>query len=76
MIDICLKEFAVQNLDLYYDTDSQWPVVYGQDSNLTNCREKESVLQVEICPGQALIGPCYYITALSLVQSFIVMFMP
>ena len=37
----------MQNLDLYYDTDSQWPVVYGDESNLTNCREKESVLQVE-----------------------------
>ena len=37
----------MQNLDLYYDTDSQWPVVYGEESNLTNCREKESVLQVE-----------------------------
>ena len=47
MVDICVQEFAVQNLDLYYDTESQWPIVYGAESNLTNCREKESVLQVE-----------------------------
>ena len=41
------EEYAVQNLDLYYDTDTQWPKVYGDESNLTSCREKESVLQVE-----------------------------
>jgi len=41
------ERFAVQNLDLYYDTLTQWPLVYGDQSNLTSCREKESVLQVE-----------------------------
>ena len=40
------QEYAVQNFDLYYDTDTQWPRVYGDQSNLTSCREKESVLQV------------------------------
>ena len=40
------ERFAVQNLDLYYDTLTQWPLVYGDQSNLTSCREKESVLQV------------------------------
>ena len=39
-------DYEVQNLDLYYDTESQWPLVYGDKSNLTTCREKESVLQV------------------------------
>ena len=42
-----LQDYSVQNFDLYYDTSSQWPLVYGDDSNLTSCREKESVLQVE-----------------------------
>ena len=42
------ERFAVQNLDLYYDTLTQWPLVYGDKSNLTSCREKESVLQVKL----------------------------
>ena len=42
-----LKDYATQNFDLYYDTKTQWPLVYGDESNLTSCREKESVLQVE-----------------------------
>jgi hypothetical protein len=42
-----LQEYAVQNLDLYYDTESQWPLVYSSSSNLTSCRDKESVLQVQ-----------------------------
>lgn len=41
-----LQEYATQNLDLYYDTHTQWDRVYGDDVNLTSCREKESVLQV------------------------------
>jgi hypothetical protein len=32
-----LQEYAVQNLDLYYDTESQWPLVYSSSSNLTSC---------------------------------------
>ena len=43
---INLQEYATQNFDLYYDTKTQWPLVYGDDSNLTSCRDKESVLQV------------------------------
>ena len=41
-----IQAFATENLDLYYDTGTQWPRVYGDNSNLTSCREKESVLQV------------------------------
>jgi hypothetical protein len=32
-----LQEYTVQNLDLYYDTESQWPFVYSSSSNLTSC---------------------------------------
>lgn len=42
------QEYITQNFDLYYDTQTQWPRVYGDDSNLTSCREKESVLQVNV----------------------------
>ena len=35
------------NLDLYYDTQSQWPRVYGNRADLTSCRQKESVLKVK-----------------------------
>ena len=41
-----IQAFATENLDLYYDTVTQWPRVYGDNSNLTSCKEKESVLQV------------------------------
>ena len=44
---ILIQDYVTQNFDLYYDTKTQWPRVYGDDSNLTSCREKESVLQVE-----------------------------
>ena len=38
--------YGVLNLDLYYDTVSQWARVYGNRADLTNCRQKESVLKV------------------------------
>lgn len=41
------ETYATENLDLYYDIETQWPRVYGDNSNLTSCKEKESVLQVE-----------------------------
>jgi hypothetical protein len=41
------ERFGVQNIDLYYDTPTQWARVYGKESNLQSCEEKESVLQVE-----------------------------
>ncbi len=47
LLFVILQEYAVQNLDLYYDTESQWPLVYSSSSNLTSCRDKESVLQVQ-----------------------------
>jgi len=47
------QEYAVQNLDLYYDTESQWPLVYSSSSNLTSCRDKESVLQAGLNPKQS-----------------------
>ncbi len=45
-LNVFWQDYAVQNLDLYYDTESQWPLVYSSSSNLTSCRDKESVLQV------------------------------
>ncbi|KAG8325686.1 hypothetical protein J6590_060724 [Homalodisca vitripennis] len=39
------KEFAYQNLLLYYDSDTQWPSVYK--SNKT-CEEKQSILKREL----------------------------
>ena len=39
--------YAVQNIGLYYDTESQWPRVYGDTADLITCREKESVLRPE-----------------------------
>ncbi len=39
--------YAVQNIDLYYDTPHQWARVYGKRADLNSCREKESVLQIE-----------------------------
>ena len=30
--------YGVQNIDLYYDTESQWSRVYGDSSDLTTCR--------------------------------------
>ncbi|XP_059081294.1 transmembrane protein 145-like isoform X2 [Tigriopus californicus] len=41
------EDYAVQNIDLYYDTPTQWARVYGDESRLKTCAEKESVLQVE-----------------------------
>jgi hypothetical protein len=38
--------YGVQNIDLYYDTASQWARVYGKRADLTSCQQKESVLQV------------------------------
>jgi len=38
--------YGVLNLDLYYDTASQWARVYGNRADLTNCRQKESVLKL------------------------------
>ena len=40
------EKYAVQNIDLYYDTPEQWTRVYGRRADLTDCRQKESVLQV------------------------------
>ena len=40
------ERLGVQNIDLYYDTPEQWARVYGRTSDLTTCRERESVLQV------------------------------
>ena len=40
------ETYAVQNIDLYYETPEQWERAYGKKSDLTTCREKESVLQV------------------------------
>jgi hypothetical protein len=40
------EAYAVQNIDLYYDTPEQWERAYGKKSDLTTCMEKESVLQV------------------------------
>ena len=40
------EEYGIQNLDLYYDSPSQWARVYGKRSDLKSCAEKESVLQV------------------------------
>ncbi len=39
--------YGVQNIDLYYDTTTQWPRVYGDRADLTTCKQKESVLKVE-----------------------------
>ena len=43
-------EFMTQNIDLYYDTPTQWDRVYGkggaENAPLKTCRDKESVLQV------------------------------
>lgn len=39
--------YAVQNIGLYYDTESQWPRVYGDMADMITCREKESVLKPE-----------------------------
>ena len=39
--------YGVLNLDLYYDTASQWARVYGDRADLTSCRQKESVLKVK-----------------------------
>ena len=30
--------YGVQNIDLYYDTESQWSRVYGDSADLTTCR--------------------------------------
>ncbi|XP_059482312.1 transmembrane protein 145 [Neocloeon triangulifer] len=35
------RKYAVQNLLLYYDTDTQWPAVYKTNKT---CREKEAVM--------------------------------
>jgi len=40
------EELGSQNLDLYYDSPSQWARVYGKRSDLKTCAERESVLQV------------------------------
>ena len=40
------QNFATTNLDLYYDTPTQWARVYGDTANLPSCRDRESVLQV------------------------------
>ena len=40
------ETYAVQNIDLYYDTPEQWERAYGRKADLTNCMQKESVLQV------------------------------
>ena len=39
--------YAVQKIGLYYDTESQWPRVYGDMADMITCREKESVLKPE-----------------------------
>ena len=38
--------YGVQNIDLYYDSTSQWARVYGDTADLTTCSQKESVLKV------------------------------
>ena len=43
-----MTEYGVQNLNLYYDSPTQWERVYGKHSNMKSCREKESVLQVRL----------------------------
>ena len=35
--------YAVQKIGLYYDTESQWPRVYGDTADMITCREKESI---------------------------------
>ena len=40
------ESYAVQNIDLYYDTPEQWTRAYGRKADLTTCTQKESVLQV------------------------------
>lgn len=40
------EDLGTQNLDLYYDSPTQWARVYGSKSDLKTCTEKESVLQV------------------------------
>jgi hypothetical protein len=40
------EELGAQNLDLYYDSPTQWARVYGRKSDLKTCAERESVLQV------------------------------
>ena len=41
------ETYAIQNIDLYYDTPEQWTRAYGRKSDLTTCTQKESVLQVQ-----------------------------
>ena len=39
-------DLGTQNIDLYYDTPTQWERVYGKHASMKTCAEKESVLQV------------------------------
>ena len=48
------EAYAVQNIDLYYDTKEQWPRVYGRTADLITCKGKESVLQVSFSVWSAL----------------------
>ena len=52
--------YGVLNLDLYYDTASQWARVYGKRADLTSCRQKESVLKV-----QSIKSHCMFIQILT-----------
>ena len=45
--------YGDQNIDLYYDTASQWARVYGDRADLTTCTEKESVLKVGNFPPKS-----------------------
>ena len=38
--------FGTLNLGLYYGNADQWDRVYGNNSDLKTCKEKESVLKV------------------------------
>jgi hypothetical protein len=53
------EEYGVQNLDLYYDSPSQWARVYGKRSDLKSCAEKESVLQVSGAWGLGPYSQCF-----------------
>ena len=53
------ETYAVQNIDLYYDTPEQWERAYGKKSDLTTCRQKESVLQVFIWVFAITLHPKY-----------------
>ena len=60
--------YGVQNIDLYYDTEEQWYRAYGHQSDLTSCREKESVLQV--CSITSILFECTVRTCVELTRTY------